>query len=532
MGSPDGRWWGQEEMRKRGDGTTDTSATRVPQKVPSGARRVRDAILARFTVDTRSLALLRILLGSVLLLDLAHRSRDLARYYTEGGVFPLAAYFERSISDLSIHAISGDVWVQALLFVIAGAFALAFTLGYRTRLVGAVSLILLYSLHIRNPFVNNGGDRLLRVLLLVSLATPLGERWSIDALRRDPARSHVTTFGTAALLIQPIVVFVQNAVLKHGGDTWFAGDGLAMAIHNEPINTAIGHALADQALLLTVLNYGWVILLTGSILFLLVPIGRLRAIAALGYISAFAGMALTMAVGWFPLVLTAALAPFLTTPFWDALVDRLPSTWPVARPWTPSGTGSSEPDRPPVPRSKRARADEGSASLVASIRKGWHTTFGALVLAWILLFGTTHVTALEPPDAIDNGYLDQQVWDLFAPDPASTYAWYTVEAELANGTAPSTATLDPLHLDRAPDPPGFDTFRDRKFMHSVWSSSRDDSPLLAGTYADWVCRQAADALDRPVDRITVYRIQHGIAPGEEPPEPRRLVTIERDCTTL
>lgn len=519
-------------MNPPDQGGEDNPSAGGPKRLAERARSLGDALKARVTIDTRSLAVVRILLGVVLTLDLAHRARDLTRYYTDEGVFPTASYFARSLSDLSLHAISGEAWVQAVLFVLAGLLALVFTLGYRTRLVGVLCFVLLYSLHIRNPFVHNGGDRLLRVLLLVSLVTPLGERWSIDALRRGSARSRVATFGTAALLIQPVVVFTTNAVLKHRGDRWLAGEGLAMAMQNEPMTTALGKVLGDQGLLLIVLNHGWVVLLTGSALFLLAPIGRLRALVALGYISAFVGMGLTMYVGWFPLLLVAGVVPFLTAPFWDAVARKSSSAWKTFRARIPDALHPSKLGLPWSHAGPQILDPDQVASRGGALARGVKGTLGVIVLAWILLFSTTHVTALDPPDPIDISYLDQQVWNLFAPDPSGSYGWYVVEAELENRTNPGRLTLDPLHLEPISEPPdGFDTFRDRKFMQAVWSSSLDESPLVADSYADWVCRQVEHGLDGTVDSITVVRIHHEITLDTEPPEPRWIIVIERDCST-
>ncbi len=519
------------KVEARGDGEPGEPTAPASRRFRDHAGRLCDELVARLTVDTRALAVVRILLGSVLLLDLAHRAQDLTRYYTDQGVFPTAAYHAWDPADLSIHAISGEVWFQALLFIIAAVIALAFTLGYRARLMGAASLVLLLSLQDRNPFVLNGGDQLLGVLLLISLATPIGERWSIDALGRGPGRPQVATFGTAALLLQPVVVFTSNAILKHRGDMWFAGEALARALGNEPLTTGIGHALASQTLLLTVLNYGWVGLLTGSAFFLLAPTGRLRAVVALAYTSAFAGMALTMTVGWFPLLLTAAVVPFLTAPFWDAVERALPSVPTVAGRQAPA-TG---PPRRWHPSGDQRRSQDPAAEGPTPVPAPWthwaSRTFGVLLLVWMLLFSTTHVTALEPPGPIDVAYLDKQDWGLFAPNPPGSYGWYVIEAELAGGTNPSTRTLDPLDLGPVSGTPdGFDTFRDRKFMQAVWSSSRDEPSFVAETYAAWACDQANIALADAVDRITVYRINHIISDEDLPHDPRRIVTIERSCT--
>ena len=102
-------------------------------------RRVR----ARATVDTRALAALRVALGVTLLGDLLHRAQYLERFYTDSGVYPLSAaeVTYTQYNGLSVHALSGSLWVQQLLFVVAGLLAVALILGYRTRLVGLLSLL-------------------------------------------------------------------------------------------------------------------------------------------------------------------------------------------------------------------------------------------------------------------------------------------------------------------------------------------------------------------------------------------------------
>lgn len=296
------------------------------------AEPARDRVRARFTVDTRSLAAIRVALGLILIVDLIHRYGAIEMFYTDNGAYPFAAYelTYTQYNGLSVHALSGDLWFQQLLFVVAALFAVAFVLGYRTRLVGVISLVLLFSLHARNPAVLNGGDRLLRVLLFVALVTPLGERWSIDALRRGSARRTVTSFGTAALLVQPLVVFTANAIKKHAGDTWYAGEALGIALANDVMTVYLGNVLVDYPPVLTALNYAWVTLLAGSVVFLLLPVGRVRAVAALAYIVAFLGMLTAMAVGMFPLALAASVLPFLPAVFWDTLARYVPDHW-VAR---------------------------------------------------------------------------------------------------------------------------------------------------------------------------------------------------------
>jgi len=512
--------------------TVRDKASRVWERLAPVRRGVR----RRFEVDARALAALRMTLGLTLLIDLVHRSRHIGMFYTGRGVYPLSAYeftYSTYTGD-SLHALSGSLWFQKLLFAVAGLFAVLFLLGYRTRLVGLVSLLFLFSLHARNPGVLNGGDRLLRVILLVSLVTPLGERWSIDALRRGSARERVASVGTVALLVQPIAVFTANAMLKHRGENWYAGDGLEIAMANDVMTVHLGNVIAGHSALLTLLNYGWVTLLAGSSVFLLLSAGRLRALAALAYVSAFAGMLLTMAVGIFPLALTASVIAYLTPPFWNWLGRRTPDGWtdrfPTAAQLGPLG-------RPPIERrllgALRERGFAGLAAGTVTVARAAVAVAGVVVLAWILVFTASDVTGRDVPDALDHEHAQQQSWGLYAPDPSEAYSWYPVEAGLANGTAVDAFGGGNLSFDRPPDASKtYETFRHRKYMQRVRDSGKDHtSNIIAKRYADWACRQANATYDVRVERVTVYRMYQSSPIDGAFEEPRRITVIERYCPT-
>jgi len=516
---------------------TSPTASRSPRRIRTGCARlwarlepVRRRVRRRVTVDTRALAAVRIALGMTLLIDLLHRAQHLKFFYTDAGVYPVSAFQTTysSYTGLSIHAWSSALWFQQLLFVIAGLFAVAFLCGYRTRLVGLISLLLLFSLHARNPGVLNGGDRLLRVIVLVALLTPLGERWSIDALRRGRTRPAVASFGTAALLVQPVAVFTANAVLKHRGENWYAGDGLQIALANDTMTIFLGNVISEYHGLLTVLNYGWITLLLGSPLFLLLTAGRLRALAALAYIGAFVGMFLTVSVGMFPFALTASVVPFLTPPFWDTLARRVPDRWserlPTAAQLGPLG-------RPPLERRLLAGLRRRSPGVCSALTAGARSVMaglGLLVLVWILVFTAADVSGRSVPGGLDVDHLDQQSWGLYAPDPSESYSWYLVEAELADGTTINALDGGNVSFDRPPDASKtYDTFRHRKYMQRV----RDSGPsgVIALRYADWACNRANARTDARVERITVYRISQPTPVSNAVAKPQRATVTEREC---
>jgi hypothetical protein len=94
----------------------------------SGLRRF---LRRRFAVDRRSLAAFRIALGLVLLVDIARRARDSTAFYTDAGVLPreLLGTVAPGYEAVSLHALSGGLWLQSLLFALAAAAALALLVG-------------------------------------------------------------------------------------------------------------------------------------------------------------------------------------------------------------------------------------------------------------------------------------------------------------------------------------------------------------------------------------------------------------------
>ena len=495
---------------------------------------VRSRVRARFEVDARSLAAMRIVLGLTLLADLIYRAGYMTTFYTDQGVYPVAVYEATygQYTGLSLHALSGELWLQQLLFVIAGLVAILFVLGYRTRLTGALSFVLLVSLQARNPTVLNGGDRLLMVVLFVSLLAPLGERWSIDALRRGSARASVASMATVAVLLQPLVVFTSNAILKHRGEKWYAGEALEIALKNDVMTILLGDIVVNYPTLVMVLNYAWVTLMAGSILWLLVPVGRLRAIAAVAYLSAFTGMMVNMTVGVFPLGLAAAVTPYLTAPFWETLTRRVPDSWSDRLPTAAAlGPFSKPPLEHRLLDSLRERDHEFIASYSVAYARSFLTILGVIVIVWMLVFAAADITDRELPDEIDSPHLDQQSWGLYAPDPSEGYSWYVVEAGVGNETiiADLDGTADSYdHPDEAAAT--YTTFRHRKYMQKVRRSGKDDTTdRIAEAYTDWACRQVAAAHDRPVSNVSVIQVYQPSPLDGEYDGKRDIPIFESDC---
>ena len=114
-----------------------------------------------FVCDLRSLAVMRMALGCLILIDLGMRARSIRAMYTDDGFFPLSMWqeyvtkFADSADPMSwsLHALHGGVTLQIVLFVIAACAAVMLMVGWKTRIACVVSWVLLVSLQMRNPLI-------------------------------------------------------------------------------------------------------------------------------------------------------------------------------------------------------------------------------------------------------------------------------------------------------------------------------------------------------------------------------------------
>jgi len=86
-----------------------------------------------FTLDARSLALGRLLLAALLLLDLALRAGDLLAHYADAGVLPRGDFRPEAWDFLwSLHSLGGSASFEAALLALHALFAFAMLIGFRT----------------------------------------------------------------------------------------------------------------------------------------------------------------------------------------------------------------------------------------------------------------------------------------------------------------------------------------------------------------------------------------------------------------
>lgn len=474
--------------------------------------RLHHPLSSRLGIDARALAAFRIGLGAILVLDLLLRARNLRTFYTNDGVLPVSVLAERTptYARLSLHALSGGTWLQLLLFAVAIVSGVALAVGYHTRIATGASFALLLSLHARNPYVLAGGDALLQHLTFWSLLLPLGSRWSVDASRRGRSRERVVSVASAAVLIQVLLVYGVNALLKFRGDLWLSGDAVAVILGLDRFTALLGPLLLELPFALEAANWAWLGLLAASPL-LVLSTGRTRITLVGAFATMHSGMLLTMDLGIFPLVSILALIPFLPSPVWSRL-ERGGAANRLRSALSPRLTRLRERSPDGETGAPRGRWPDRLARPIA-----------AVALAGIVLFNATALgfVPVPPPadDTLSGEYADAR-WTMFAPHPPTTDRGYVAAGRLASG---DRVTLFRRAGVRRTRPTGigsaFPAARFRKYL----SHLRRDRALRP-PFAAYLCdRWDGDRSDELV-AVSVYTVEtSGHAPTDGTRERTELV---------
>lgn len=391
-------------------------------------------------IDYRSLGLFRISLGIVIIWDLISRARYLTAHYTEQGVLPTGAVDVWS-NEFPIHFqgmfLSGEPWFAALIFVLAGVSAVAYTIGYQTRVMAFLCWFLLCTIHVRNELINNSGDVLLVILLFWSILLPIEKKWSVDRMFQNagylPEKTYHFSAASIALLIQVLLMYFFTGLFKFGQTTWMDGSHLYLTFSRFEFILDPGFLIYQYESLLSFLTYFTVYLeLIGPFL-LLLPFffGPLRLVLVMIFAGFQLGIALTMFVGLFSVISMIAMIPFLPGWFWDKLFMILNSKWPHLNRIRNSIAGA-------VSRIVAPMYPEDSAANIEPkmVQRGFNVIAGVLII---------YVFAINL-DGLHYGYytphgfqypskflkLDQR-WGMFV-NPVNEGRWFVGEAVLENGS--------------------------------------------------------------------------------------------------
>lgn len=500
-------------------------------------------------LDLRSLAALRVAVAGVLIWDLLFRLRDLEAHYTDVGILPRADLLEwkADIPSFSFHLASGSTLFQALLFAVALGAAFAMLVGWRTRIATVVSWALLASLHARHPLLLHGGDLLLRMLLFWAMFVPWGLAASVDAharRRREAGRGtgddgaaepivgwvgrsaggglRLVSTATLALQLQLCGMYWFSAALKWHPIWIEDGAAVGMALRLDQLVTPFGRFLTQFPAMLELATHATMVLEIFGPLLVFLPIwnayGRLFAVVLFVGFHLF-GLAPALYLGIFPWVCAAGWMMMLPSRFWD---DWCPQ-WlrSFGERWN-AGLATLAGLLGPGPSPWRPPAAVGrSISLAVQA-----VVAGLLVYATLWNLRTVDFERWEkvlPREANGLGRALQigQIWNLFAPFPATEDGWFVFvgtlvggeEVEVRTGEAPSFDK--PKNVSRS-----LGHNRWRKYMMNL---DERQNAIHRRLYGRYLCREwnERNTGDERLASIRMFVMRERTLPSGEEEEPRR-----------
>lgn len=372
------------------------------------------------------LALFRMAVALILLKDALYHLPLAHPFYDDAGWLPRYALLDgiaREHRFSLMDALAHEWMVVAFLLVWIGVLV-ALLLGYRTRWMTIANFIIVLSLHERNTFVLTGADNALRVLCFWMMFAPVGARYSLDALRRG-AQYTVRPLSIWLLRLQFIMIYCSTVYLKLNGEVWRRGEALQYVLQLETILLPPGALLAQSPTwLLTALSHGTLLAEIIIPVALLLPIWqpRLRLIGITCGVALHGGIALTLAIPDFSLVMLAGYLLFVPGEWVDNAVAR----WRRLQ----SSNGESQnvtPDDPPQAVSWGYRLQMATLCVLLG-----------LVAWWNIIESTAYTDHDFPPMPAPAQHIVRytglwQYWDLFAPLPLQIDGQLTIPGTFQNG---------------------------------------------------------------------------------------------------
>ncbi|WP_375002466.1 HTTM domain-containing protein [Aeromicrobium sp. CTD01-1L150] len=206
-------------------------------------RVVLDPVMEWLTLSRharRGLAVTRMVLGFIIWTQLLINAPD--RHYTwgDGTAWTEPLRGTDSWPWFLGGFVAADGRLFDLLYVLTIVAGFLLMIGWRTRTLTVLTLLLWMSLYTTNPFVGSGGDAVLRMVLLYLCFTEAGAFWSLDARRGRRGPLLPDWFGTtlhnlAVVLIihQVVIVYVASALWKVQSSVWLDGTAVYFPLQTE-----------------------------------------------------------------------------------------------------------------------------------------------------------------------------------------------------------------------------------------------------------------------------------------------------------
>lgn len=478
--------------------------------------RVKNILKNNFTksvylLDYRSLALFRIGLGIVLILDLALRLSDFTAFYTDLGVLPRGPYMERTDVH-SLYFLSGHFIWPAILFFASFTFGVFLIVGYKTRLSAIATWILLLSLHNRNIFINIG-DIYFRFIVFWSIFLPLGACYSIDSyLSKEKIKNwNYTSAPAFGISLQIFLLYACAGFMKTGNEWWPDGSAVYYAMSAGQYASPFGKWLlsfSQESLALMTWGVLWWERLGSFMLFIPFFFGPVRTFIVFLFVFMHLCFEPTLNIGLFQWFCIVALTVLLPSFFWEKTsllfkgeVQKVSQILSKNKKLFSKWKGSS---LFPVTKSHFIKNN--------SLENAIATFFICYILAWNLSYMPWTQYTLPNWARLKTLGLTHK-WTMFAPAPTKNNVWFILEGRLSNGQ-----TID-LWRDKKTD---YSKTYARWYSYFV-NLIKKQGAAYRPYFGSFVCREwNADERKPELLSFNLYFMRHQNNPPNKRHEPVRV----------
>lgn len=164
--------------------------------------------------------------------------------YGPDGVWPFERFIE-AVTFVNVFRLSPSPIYFEVIYHMGLAVSFAYALGLWTRVMGVLQWVMIWSIHDRNPLVTDGGDNIMRIVLLFLILVNTSAHFSLDGARRArphhaifgrvravlgdvlrPCLAVVHNFGIILILLQLVMLYMSTGLYKVMGEVWQNGTAL------------------------------------------------------------------------------------------------------------------------------------------------------------------------------------------------------------------------------------------------------------------------------------------------------------------
>lgn len=193
------------------------------------------------------------------------------------GVLPFEKFLESGPRINVFQWSSSPLYFEAI-YAAAILIAVAVAIGYRSRLMLPLHWLMIWSLQERNQLLGDGGDNIMRIVLLFLALVDTGAHFSLDALRatrssrwgwRDAARAFcernraaqavVHNFGILLVLAQLSLLYMSTGLYKVMGELWQSGTAVYYILRVDEFSWPGAEVIYRNPYLVVLATYGTVL---------------------------------------------------------------------------------------------------------------------------------------------------------------------------------------------------------------------------------------------------------------------------------